>query len=95
MAQRIYGVLYAADIGVGAIIWGNPGESISAHLAAEHGVEGHWFCRAVDWVALSFRISRKSCRAVDWVALSFRQPDHCRGALLAYEARERVAPYGQ
>jgi hypothetical protein len=79
MAQRIYGVLYAADIGVGAIIWGNPGESISAHLAAEYGVEGHWFCRAVDWVALH----------------AFKQPDHCRGALLAYEAREKVAPYGQ
>lgn len=37
----------------------------------------HWLCRAVDGVALRF----------------FHQPNHCRGALLAYEAREAASPF--
>jgi len=37
----------------------------------------HWLCRGVDWVALHL------CH----------QPDHCRQALLAYEAREAASPF--
>jgi len=39
---------------------------------------GHWACRALDGFVLTV----------------FGEHDHCRNALLAYEARETAAPFG-
>jgi hypothetical protein len=84
LAQRsAYALFYAVDLVGSALTLGGPGETISARL-------GKAAVQDPSCVAAAF------AHDLDWLVKAvFGAPNHCAGALAAYNARESVSPFGE